>query len=48
MIRWTHGEVRYGSGDPREGPGRFVGPLGRSETGRGTLEEVRDGSRDPQ
>ena len=30
-------EVRSGSGELREGPGRVVGPAGRSGTGRGTL-----------
>ena len=35
-------------GDPREGPGRFFGQLGRTETGRKTLVEVRDGSEDPR
>ena len=30
------------SGDPLRGPGRVGGPSAMSETGRGTLEEVRD------
>ena len=50
------GELRDGSGDPRGGLGRSGDPQGglgwvgrhsrRSETGRRTLREVRDGSRD--
>ena len=35
--RRTIGEVRDGSGDPKEGPGWVGGPLGRSGTGRGFL-----------
>ena len=58
MGRGTLEEVRYMLGDPRGGPGRVLGPLERSGTGRGTLwevqdglgtlVEVRDGSEDPQ
>ena len=47
MIFWTLREVRDGSGDSRVGPGRVVGPSRRSRTGRRTLVEVRDRSRDP-
>ena len=42
------GEVRHESGDPPGGLARVGGPSGRSETGRGTLEEVRDGLGDPR
>ena len=48
------GEIRDGSGDPPEGPGRVEytmgspgclrGPLGRSGTGPKILGEIRDGS----
>ena len=41
------GQVRDGSEDPREGPGRFVGLLGMCGKGRGILGQVRDGSVDP-
>ena len=44
----TLGVVRDRSGDPWGGPGRVGGPSGRSWTGRGTLEEIRDGSGDPR
>ena len=47
-VRWTILEVRDEPGDPRGGPGRFVGPSGKSGTLRWTLTEVRDGSLDPQ
>ena len=42
----TQGEVQAGSGDPRGGLGRVRGPSRRSETGRMTFEEIRDGSWD--
>ena len=42
-----HGVVRDRLVDPRGDPGRFLGPSGRSGTGRGTLGEVRDGSGEP-
>ena len=35
-------------GDPRGSPRRVEGPSGRSGPGRGTIGEVRNGSRDPQ
>ena len=41
----TLGEVRDGSRDALEGPGRVEGPSRWSGTGRWTLSEVRDGSR---
>ena len=44
MGRGTLGEVRDGSRDPREGPGRVERPSEWSGTGQGTLREVRDGS----
>ena len=51
--RRTHEKVRDGSGDSRGGLGLVGGPSERSETGRGTLgevrgtlEEVRNGSGD--
>ena len=40
-------EVWDGSGEPRGGPGRLLGPWDRSVMGRWTVEEVRDGSLDP-
>ena len=40
------GVVRDGSGDPRGGQGRVVGPSGRSGTGQVTLAEDQDGSWD--
>ena len=39
----TFGEARNGSIEPRGSLGWVGGPSGRSETGRGTLPEVRDG-----
>ena len=39
----TLGAVWDGLGDPRRGPGWVGVPSGRSRTGRGKLEEVRDG-----
>ena len=41
-----HGEVLDGSGDHWGGPGWVGGKSGRSGTGLGTLEEVRDWSSD--
>ena len=48
MGRRTLGEVRDKSGETRGGQGRVGGHLGRSVTGRGTLEEVLDRSEDPR
>ena len=44
----TIGEVRDGSVDPSEGPGRVKGPSRRSWTGRRTLEKVWNGLGDPR
>ena len=41
--RGTLGEVRDMLEDPRAGPKRVGGHWGRSGTGWGTFEEVRDG-----
>ena len=38
------GVVQDWSGAPRRGPGRVMGPSGRSRTGWGTLREIQDGS----
>ena len=53
MGRVSNGEVWDWSGDPSKCPGRVeytmgstgrvVRPTGRSGTGRGTLEDIRDG-----
>ena len=40
--------VRDGSGDTWVGPGRVVGPSGRSGKGRWTLGKVRNELGDPQ
>ena len=44
MGQGTLAEVRDWVEDPQGGPRRVWGPSGRSGTGRGTLEEVWDGS----
>ena len=44
---WSFREVRNGSEEPPNGPGRVGGPSGKSGMDRETLGEVRDGSRDP-
>ena len=40
----TLGEIQDGLGNPLAGLGRVRGPLERSETGRGKLPKVPDGS----
>ena len=46
MGRGTLGEVWDGSKEPPGGSGRVEGTSRRSGTGRETIEEVREGSRD--
>ena len=46
MDRGTLGKIWDGSGHPPGGPGRVGGHSKRSETGRGTLREIQDGSGD--
>ena len=48
MGRGTLGEVWDGSVELWGGSRRFIRPSERSRTGRGNLNEVRDGLADPQ